>query len=98
MPALTSINFDGTDYPLAPDETRTFCGTHHRHPDDVIGYAVVATRFGHGRIADVGYYGARMYGEAVELAHEVRDIAKDTPVFDYARIDVLYNDGCRGIL
>ena len=79
--------------PIAEDET-PFCGTHHAWPDDIAGYAVVLTAFGHGKICDLAYFDAPSYGEAVEAARQ----ARADPSNDYARIDVLYKDGCRGIL
>ena len=89
---------------ISQDET-PFCGTHH-HQDDVGGYVVVATRFGEGRLYDVEVFPQEnvgseaspyftAYGDAIALAKRWRE---DCPAGEYARIDVLYGDGCRRIL
>lgn len=87
-----------SEVPIAANPT-PFCGAHHKWPDDIAGYAVVLTRFGHGKVRDDGYFDAHCYGETVRRARELREQAHELESdWDYARIDVLYTDGCRRIL
>lgn len=79
---------------VAPDET-PFCGTHHSLGDHA-GYVVVLTQSGHGKVVDFDTYESGQYGQAVEDAHMLRLAAPKGSGY-YARIDVVYSDGCRGI-
>lgn len=102
FPGATGVRKPITFDNIAQDAT-PFCGEHHRHPSDVAGYAIALTRAGHGRVRDlVVYDDPRRYGEVVELAGEIREALNEIPGDEfrstYARIDVLYADGCRGIL
>lgn len=82
---------------IAQDET-PYCGTNHRWPDDIAGYVLVLTRSGEGRIRDVAMWDdSTKYGEVIEMRRELRDAIADNNEL-HIRTDVLYNDGCRGIL
>lgn len=82
-------------------------GIHHISEQD--GYVVVATQTTADGVEtlDVATFpvpadhGARVcyaYSDALELAWRVRAEAMAAGNKGYARIDVLYKDGCRGIL
>lgn len=88
-----TISIDGVD--VAEDET-PFCGRHHKWPDEIAAYVVVATRFDRGKVRDLEAFAPTDYGLAVACAHVHRHEPGEGA--DYARIDVVYVDGCRGIL
>lgn len=86
---------------IRPDEYHTPGAPHGLN--DVAGYVVVLTKFGAGKVEDFRVYDRTAYVAAVEDAHDLRlhqlhpDLAPDV-AYDYARIDVLYENGDRGIL
>jgi hypothetical protein len=86
---MSALTFES----IAQDEIHT-SGSHSL--GDHVGYVIALTKFGEGRVRDLALYeGATSYGETVEMAREIRAIL---PRENYARIDVLYSNGDRGIL
>ena len=78
---------------IAADETR--CGGVH-HVSQIVGYVAVETEFGVGKVRDAQLFeGDTSYGAAIECVQQLR---ADAGEGGYARCDVLYDDGCRGIL
>lgn len=81
---------------------RQCSGIHHI--SEQAGYVVVRTRMGEGAIEDVATFPntsagvCYAYSDALELAWKIRAEGMADGSREYARIDVLYRDGCRGIL